>query len=124
MGAEKKGKLELAAKGPGGVKECCAQFSDSAVQYCWLRLNRTDDGGDSKRVKFVLLAWVGEVSTDSAQPPAPGCTFPPPSRERLLAALLRFAAQRATQNAAALRCTALLCTLPLGSSVSHCSSKL
>lgn len=23
-------------------------------------MNRTDDGGDSKRVKFVYLTWVGE----------------------------------------------------------------
>jgi hypothetical protein len=28
----------------------------------WVRLARTDDGGDSKRVKFVLLSWLGEAA--------------------------------------------------------------
>ena len=131
VGADKKGKLELTAKGAGGLKECCAQFADSSVQYCWLRLNRTDDGGDSKRVKFVLLAWVGEVSTGArgaeckrraALPVAPGCPFPPPpsreSQHSVLAVSLCFAAQRDAQSAAAVRCTALLRAFPLGSSVS------
>ena len=124
VGADKKGKLELTAKGAGGLKECCAQFVDSGVQYVWLRLNRTDDGGDSKRVKFVLLAWVGEVSTGArgaeckrraALPVAPGCPFPAPSRERphsVLAVSLCFAAQRDAQSEAAVRCTALLSAFP------------
>jgi hypothetical protein len=30
------------------------------VQYALLRLSKTDDGGDSKRVKFVFITWVGE----------------------------------------------------------------
>ena len=29
------------------------------MQYAWVRLAMTDGGGDSKRVKFVLLAWLG-----------------------------------------------------------------
>jgi hypothetical protein len=32
------------------------------VQFVWVRLARTDDGGDSKRVKFVLLSWLGEAA--------------------------------------------------------------
>lgn len=36
------------------------QVDDSIILYGLLRLNKTDDGGDSKRVKFVYLTWVGE----------------------------------------------------------------
>jgi hypothetical protein len=34
----------------------CAQ-----VQFAWVRLARTDDGGDSKRTKFCLICWLGEA---------------------------------------------------------------
>ena len=63
VGSDKKGKVLLEATGTGGVKELCEKLSDTGIQYSWLRQNRTDDGGDSKRVKFVLIAWVGEVSS-------------------------------------------------------------
>jgi hypothetical protein len=32
------------------------------VQFAWVRLTRSDGGGDSKRVKFVLLCWTGEAA--------------------------------------------------------------
>ena len=37
---------------------CCP----TQVQFAFVRLARTDDGGDSKRVKFVLLSWTGEAA--------------------------------------------------------------
>lgn len=36
------------------------KVDDGEILYGFLRLMKTDDGGDSKRVKFVFLTWVGE----------------------------------------------------------------
>lgn len=49
--------------GTGGLAEMIAQVDDSKILYGLLRLNKTDDGGDSKRVKFVYLTWVGEAAS-------------------------------------------------------------
>eukprot|EP00854_Cymbomonas_tetramitiformis_P014283 gene14283-16892_t len=53
-------KLKGAASGSGGLTECLASFEDTQILYCLLRLAKTDDGGDSKRVKFIFITWVGE----------------------------------------------------------------
>lgn len=39
------------------------QCEDNNILYGFLRLTKTDDGGDSKRVKFVFLTWVGESAS-------------------------------------------------------------
>ena len=46
--------------GEGGLDELVANFEDNQVQYALLRLTKMDDGGDSKRTKFVFITWVGE----------------------------------------------------------------
>ena len=61
VSADKKGKLLLSASGLGGLSEATSFFKDDSVSYAWVRLNRMDGGGDSKRVKFVLLTWIGEA---------------------------------------------------------------
>ena len=42
------------------MDELASAFDDAQVQYAFLRIEKTDDGGDSKRVKFVSVTWVGE----------------------------------------------------------------
>eukprot|EP00270_Netrium_digitus_P001684 TRINITY_DN1184_c0_g1_i1.p1 TRINITY_DN1184_c0_g1~~TRINITY_DN1184_c0_g1_i1.p1 ORF type:complete len:224 (-),score=40.86 TRINITY_DN1184_c0_g1_i1:244-915(-) len=55
--------LVPAGRGTGGIQEMIAEVDDSKILYGFLRLNKTDDGGDSKRVKFVYLTWVGESAS-------------------------------------------------------------
>ena len=53
-------KLKCDAKGVGGLEALVATFDDAKVQYGRLRQIKMDDGGDSRRVKFVMITWVGE----------------------------------------------------------------
>lgn len=53
-------KLTCAGKGSGGLDALVKTFDDSVVQYALLRMIKLDDGGDSRRVKFVFICWVGE----------------------------------------------------------------
>ena len=55
-------KLTCVGRGTGGLDAIVAAFADDKVMYGLLRMIKTDDGGDSKRVKFVMLTWVGAVS--------------------------------------------------------------
>jgi hypothetical protein len=48
--------------GKGGIHEMLKKVDEAQILYGLLRLNKTDDGGDSKRVKFVFLTWVGEAA--------------------------------------------------------------
>jgi hypothetical protein len=43
------------------------------VQYALLRLSKTDDGGDCKRVKFVFITWVGEHAPAMKKGQVTGC---------------------------------------------------
>ena len=56
-------KVEAKGTGTGGLEELVERFEDSQVQYALLRKEVTDDGGDSKRTKFVYLVWVGESAS-------------------------------------------------------------
>eukprot|EP00475_Leptophrys_vorax_P045699 TRINITY_DN9579_c0_g1_i1.p1 TRINITY_DN9579_c0_g1~~TRINITY_DN9579_c0_g1_i1.p1 ORF type:complete len:224 (+),score=24.22 TRINITY_DN9579_c0_g1_i1:439-1110(+) len=49
--------------GTGTVNDMIAKCEDNNILYGFLRLNKTDDGGDSKRVKFVFITWVGESAS-------------------------------------------------------------
>jgi hypothetical protein len=88
VSGERNGTLTVKATGDGGLAQATAGFQDDQargqevrlrstthpltplvallpacqVQYAWVRLIRADGGGDSKRVKFVLLCWTGERS--------------------------------------------------------------
>ena len=53
-------KLKCAGKGSGGLEALVQTFKDEQVQYALLRMIKMDDGGDSKRIKFVFVCWVGE----------------------------------------------------------------
>ena len=55
-------KLKCAPSGKGsdGLDGLVETFDDSQVQYGLLRMIKMDDGGDSKRIKFVFISWVGE----------------------------------------------------------------
>uniref|UniRef100_A0A7S0MP50 ADF-H domain-containing protein n=1 Tax=Pyramimonas obovata TaxID=1411642 RepID=A0A7S0MP50_9CHLO len=53
-------KLTALSCSTGGLKAAIDSFDDAQVMYTLVRLSKTDDGGDSKRVKFVFLTWVGE----------------------------------------------------------------
>ena len=53
-------KITPQQSGEGGLEELAANFDDGQVQYALLRLTKMDDGGDSKRTKFVFITWVGE----------------------------------------------------------------
>ena len=59
--------------------ESSRQAPRSQVQYAWVRLNRTDGGGDSKRVKFVLLTW---SESQRGVPPCGHLTPLPPAVTR------------------------------------------
>ena len=50
-------KLVPTGEGEGGLAELKEQFEDSAIAYALLRKEITDDGGDSKRTKFIMLVW-------------------------------------------------------------------
>ena len=45
------------ATGTGGLDALVAQFNDDEISFCLLRLSKTDDGGDSKRIKFIYIVW-------------------------------------------------------------------
>ena len=53
-------KITHLSSGTGDLDELASAFDDAQVQYAFLRIEKTDDGGDSKRVKFVSVTWVGE----------------------------------------------------------------
>ena len=57
------GLLEAQGTGTGGLEELLERLEDSQVQYALLRKPVTDDGGDSKRTKFVYMTWVGESAS-------------------------------------------------------------
>ena len=47
------------ATGKGGLDELVATFKDDEILFCLLRMSKTDDGGDSKRIKFIYIVWCG-----------------------------------------------------------------
>lgn len=53
-------KITPQKSGEGTLADLIAEFDDSQVQYALLRLTKMDDGGDSKRTKFIFITWVGE----------------------------------------------------------------
>eukprot|EP00899_Mesostigma_viride_P012757 jgi/Mesvir1/21482/Mv03932-RA.1 len=55
-------KLKPVAKGAGGLDELVATFEDGNIIYGLLRQIKTDDRGDSVRIKFIFLTWVGEAA--------------------------------------------------------------
>ena len=46
--------------GTGELAECTQTFDDAQVQYAFVRIEKSDDGGDAKKIKFVFITWVGE----------------------------------------------------------------
>mmetsp|Transcript_3615 Transcript_3615/g.7063 ORF Transcript_3615/g.7063 Transcript_3615/m.7063 type:complete len:274 (-) Transcript_3615:190-1011(-) len=74
-------KIAATGTGTGGLSEVLSSLDDGAITYALIRLSRTDDGGDSKRVKFVFLTWVGENAPAmkkgqvTAHKPAVGALF-------------------------------------------------
>lgn len=52
-------KLELTKTGEGGIGEMAAALDDGQVQYGYVRVEYANDA-ESKRVKFVLVVWIGE----------------------------------------------------------------
>uniref|UniRef100_A0A7S4BJE2 ADF-H domain-containing protein n=1 Tax=Chrysotila carterae TaxID=13221 RepID=A0A7S4BJE2_CHRCT len=57
FGYEGKSKIVFERKGSGGVDEMVAALDDAKVSYCLLRVVSGDQ--ESKRVKFVFIAYVG-----------------------------------------------------------------
>ncbi len=51
--------LALTATGTGPLSELAAQFDDAQAQYAYVRIEYANDT-ESKRVKFVLIIWIGE----------------------------------------------------------------
>ena len=68
-------KIKLQEKGCGDMATVVQKFNDAQVQYAFVRREITDDGGDSKRIKFVFLTWYennhhnGTRSTHGTAPP-------------------------------------------------------
>ncbi|KAL2213013.1 ADF-like domain-containing protein [Sarocladium strictum] len=52
-------KLTLTQTGTGGISELSAALDDTQVQYGYVRVEYANDK-ESKRVKFVLVVWIGE----------------------------------------------------------------
>ncbi|KAK0748944.1 hypothetical protein B0T18DRAFT_95478 [Schizothecium vesticola] len=52
------GELTLSRTGAGGLAELAAALDDSDVQYAYARVEYANDA-ESKRVKFVLIVWIG-----------------------------------------------------------------
>ncbi|KAH8664206.1 hypothetical protein BX600DRAFT_381441 [Xylariales sp. PMI_506] len=52
-------KLKLTATGTGGLEELTSKFDDGQAQYGYVRVEYANDT-ESKRVKFVLVIWIGE----------------------------------------------------------------
>lgn len=51
--------LTLTATGTGGLEELSSKLDDSQAQYVYARIEYANDT-ESKRVKFVLIIWIGE----------------------------------------------------------------
>ncbi|PSS18635.1 hypothetical protein M430DRAFT_140028 [Amorphotheca resinae ATCC 22711] len=51
--------LKLTATGTGGLEELTTKLDDSQAQYAYVRVEYANDT-ESKRVKFVLVIWIGE----------------------------------------------------------------
>lgn len=51
--------LKLTATGSGGISELAASLDGSQAQYAYVRVEYANDT-ESKRVKFVLVIWIGE----------------------------------------------------------------
>eukprot|EP00178_Gracilaria_changii_P004051 TRINITY_DN16228_c0_g2_i1.p2 TRINITY_DN16228_c0_g2~~TRINITY_DN16228_c0_g2_i1.p2 ORF type:complete len:150 (+),score=33.58 TRINITY_DN16228_c0_g2_i1:14-463(+) len=54
----KSNKIVVGATGAGDVEAMAANFKDDEVQYGYVRVTLGDE--QSKRAKFVFVAWVGE----------------------------------------------------------------
>jgi hypothetical protein len=52
-------KLTLSSTGSGGLEELSTKLDDSQAQYAYVRVEYANDT-ESKRVKFVLVIWIGE----------------------------------------------------------------
>lgn len=52
-------KLTLTSTGTGGIEELATKLDDSQAQYAYVRVEYANDT-ESKRVKFVLVIWIGE----------------------------------------------------------------
>ena len=64
-------KLVPTGEGEGGLAELKEQFEDSAIAYALLRKEITDDGGDSRRIKFIMLVWCAPRPRAPRRPAAP-----------------------------------------------------
>ena len=51
--------LTLTSTGAGGLSELAEKLDDSQAQYAYVRVEYANDT-ESKRVKFVLVIWIGE----------------------------------------------------------------
>lgn len=51
--------LKLSATGSGGLQELAGALADDQAQYGYARVEYANDT-ESKRVKFVLVIWIGE----------------------------------------------------------------
>jgi len=51
--------LKLTGTGNGGLDELATKLDDSQAQYAYVRVEYANDT-ESKRVKFVLVIWIGE----------------------------------------------------------------
>ncbi|KAG0651814.1 Drebrin B [Hyphodiscus hymeniophilus] len=51
--------LSLTATGTGGLEELASKLDESQAQYAYVRVEYANDT-ESKRVKFVLVIWIGE----------------------------------------------------------------
>jgi hypothetical protein len=51
--------LALTQTGTGGISELASNLDDAQVQYGYVRVEYANDA-ESKRVKFVLVVWIGE----------------------------------------------------------------
>jgi hypothetical protein len=51
--------LKLSGTGTGGMSELASQLDESQAQYAYVRVEYANDT-ESKRVKFVLVIWIGE----------------------------------------------------------------
>jgi hypothetical protein len=52
-------KLKLSETGSGGLAELATKLDPSQAQYAYARVEYANDT-ESKRVKFVLIIWIGE----------------------------------------------------------------
>ena len=52
-------KLQLSSTGTGGLTELATKLDPSQAQYAYARVEYANDT-ESKRVKFVLIIWIGE----------------------------------------------------------------